>query len=109
VTVGVLPDTDRGAMNRYVQIPIVTGIGRARNLVIVLSADAVIALDGGYGTLSELAYALQHGEPVAGLGTWRLETDTGEEPPIYRAATAVEAVEWAIEAARDKMDRKTGD
>jgi hypothetical protein len=109
VTVGVLPDTDRGAMNRYVQIPIVTGIGRARNLVIVLSADAVIAIDGGYGTLSEVAFALQHGKPIAGLGTWRLETDTGEEPPIFRATDATQAVGWAIKAALGKVTQKTGD
>ena len=109
MTVGVLPDTDRSAMNRYVQVPIVTGIGRARNLIIVLSADAVIAVNGGYGTLSEIAYALQHGKPVASLGTWRLETDTGEEPPIFRATTAAEAVQWAIEAAHHKVPQKTGD
>jgi uncharacterized protein (TIGR00725 family) len=99
LTIGVLPDSDRGAMNAYVKIPIVTGIGRARNLTIALTADAVIAVDGGYGTLSEIAFALQHGKPVAGLGTWRIANDAGEAVPLYRAQDAAEAVAWAVKAA----------
>jgi uncharacterized protein (TIGR00725 family) len=99
LTIGVLPDSDRGAMNAYVKIPIVTGIGRARNLTIALTADAVVAVDGGYGTLSEIAFALQHGKPVAGLGTWRIASDAGEAVPVFRAADAVEAVAWASKAA----------
>jgi uncharacterized protein (TIGR00725 family) len=97
-TIGVLPDSDRSAMNPFVSIPIVTGLGRARNLVITLTAYAVIAVDGGYGTLSEIAFALQHGKPVAGLGTWRLETEAGEPAPIYRTEDPADAVAWAIEA-----------
>jgi uncharacterized protein (TIGR00725 family) len=91
LTIGVLPDSDRDAMNPYVQVPIVTGIGRARNLAIALTADAVIAIDGGYGTLSEIAFALQHGKPIAGLGTWRIESNTSATPrssPTSRAASA---------------------
>ena len=99
LTIGVLPDSDRSQMNPYVRIPIVSGIGRARNLTIALTADAVIAVDGGYGTLSEIAFALQHGKPVAGAGTWRLETGTGEAAPIFRTDDPAEAVAWAIEAA----------
>jgi uncharacterized protein (TIGR00725 family) len=99
LTIGVVPDADRAAMNSHVQIPIVTGLGRARNLIIALSADALIAVDGGYGTLSEIAFALQHGKPVAGLGTWRLQTDTGEEAPIFRTDDPAAAVTWAIAAA----------
>lgn len=99
LTIGVLPDADRALMNDYVRIPIVTGLGRARNLVIVLTADALIAVDGGYGTLSEIAFALQHGKPLAGLGTWRLQTDAGDEAPIFRTDDPVTAVEWAITAA----------
>jgi uncharacterized protein (TIGR00725 family) len=100
LTIGVLPDSDRSEMNPYVQIPIVSGIGRARNLTIALTADAIIAVDGGYGTLSEVAFGLQHGKPIAGLGTWRLESDGADEAPIFRAEDPVAAVTWAIEAAQ---------
>ena len=99
LTIGVLPDSDRGEMNAYVQIPIVSGIGRARNLTIALSADAVIAIDGGYGTLSEIAFALQHAKPVAGLNTWRLESDGAEVVSIFHTDDPAKAVTWAIEAA----------
>jgi uncharacterized protein (TIGR00725 family) len=101
LTIGVLPDSDRSQMNPYVQIPIVSGIGRARNLTIALTADALIAVDGGYGTLSEIAFALQHAKPVAGIGTWRIESDGPEAAPLFRTEDAVQAVEWAIAAAGD--------
>ncbi len=76
-TIGVLPGNDRRAANPFVDVPIVTGIGRARNLTVVLSADAVIAIDGSYGTLSEIAYALDNGRPVVGLDTWALSPPDG--------------------------------
>ncbi len=98
-TIGVLPGTDRGEMNPYVELPIVTGIGRARNLIIVLTADALIAIDGGYGTLSEIGYALAYGKPVIGLSTWQLKPDSGAEVPIQRATDAAEAVEMALASA----------
>jgi uncharacterized protein (TIGR00725 family) len=103
ITIGVLPDSDRSHMNPYVQIPIVSGIGRARNLTIALTADAVIAIDGGYGTLSEIAFALAHGKPIAGLGTWRLESESSEPDPIFRAEDAAAAVAWAIEAGQSRV------
>jgi len=99
LTIGVLPEDDGSQANRYVQIPIVTGIGLARNRTIVLSADAVIAIDGGYGTLSEIAYALQAGKPVVGLGTWSISSNGVEDVAIRRVDDAVEAVRWAVEAA----------
>jgi uncharacterized protein (TIGR00725 family) len=98
-TVGVLPESDRTQMNPYVTIPIVTGMGRARNLIIALTADAVIAVDGGYGTLTEIGFALQHDKPVAGLGTWQLSAAETPNPPIYRAKDPADAVRWALEAA----------
>ena len=72
-TIGVLPGTDRSEANPYVELAIVSGVGRARNLIVALSADAVIAIDGGYGTLSEIGFALQYGRPVVGCrpGRWR--------------------------------------
>jgi hypothetical protein len=99
LTIGVMPEDDRSFANRYVQIPIVTGIGLARNRTIILSADAVIAIDGGYGTLSEIGYALQAGKPLVGLGTWNISRGGIEDAAIARAEDAREAVEWAIEAA----------
>lgn len=98
-TIGVLPGTDRSEMNPYVSLPIVTGIGRARNLIIVLSADAIVAVDGGYGTLSEIGFALAFGRPVVGLATWTIASDDREEIPILRAQDPVQAVTLAVEAA----------
>jgi uncharacterized protein (TIGR00725 family) len=99
-TIGVLPGEDRGEANAYVEFPIVTGIGRARNLVIVLSADALIAIDGAYGTLSEIAFAHQYGKPVVGLNTWSLSRAGIEDATMMRASTAEDAVEMAVAAAQ---------
>jgi uncharacterized protein (TIGR00725 family) len=96
-TIGVLPGEDRDEANPYVTLPIVTGVGRARNLIIVLTAEALIAVDGGYGTLSELGFALQYGKPVVGLGTWRFSNGSDEDASIVRCDDAVEAVNKAIE------------
>ena len=99
-TIGVLPGPDRGDMNSHVEFPIVTNLGAARNVIVVLSADAVIAVDGSYGTLSEIALALVHGKPVVGLGTWRVSDASGvEDERIVRAGGPVEAVERAVKAA----------
>jgi uncharacterized protein (TIGR00725 family) len=72
LTVGILPGNDRTEANAYVQIPIITGIGYARNSIVVKSAQAVIAIGGSYGTLTEIGYALLNGIPVIGLNTWTL-------------------------------------
>jgi hypothetical protein len=98
LTIGVLPEDDRRAANPYVQIPIVTGMGPARNRIIVLTADAVIAIDGGYGTLTELGFALQAGKPVVGLGTWSMSSGGVEDESIQRVEDPVEAVERAMAA-----------
>lgn len=101
-TVGILPGNDRSEANPYVDIPVVTGLGEARNAVVVRSADAVIAISGGYGTLSEIGLALKMGRPVVGLGTWELRRDTGGGEPqgvVRRAASAVEAVDIALTSA----------
>ncbi len=94
-TVGILPGKDRQAANPDVEIAIATGLGEARNLTIVASADAVIAMAGGYGTLSEIALARKLGRPVIGLGTWCLG-----EGHIQVAGSPGEAVEMAIDALR---------
>jgi uncharacterized protein (TIGR00725 family) len=72
ITIGILPGNNPGDANQYVDIPIATGIGVSRNLIIIHSAVAVIAISGGFGTLSELAFALQLEKPVIGLGTWEI-------------------------------------
>jgi uncharacterized protein (TIGR00725 family) len=69
-TVGILPGEDRDAANGWVEIAIATGLGELRNGLVVRSADALVAIGGGHGTLSEVALALKLGRPVVGLGTW---------------------------------------
>jgi len=86
-TVGILPGDDPAAANPYVDTPIATGLGVARNLIIIHSARAVLAIDGSFGTLSELAFALQLNKPVVGLETW----DISEK--IYNALTPQQAIE----------------
>ena len=69
-TIGILPGDDPAEANPFVDIAIATGMGISRNLIIIRSAIAVVAISGGFGTLSELAFALQLQKPVVGLGTW---------------------------------------
>jgi uncharacterized protein (TIGR00725 family) len=95
-TVGILPGTDRAQANPYVDIPIITGLGEARNALVVRSADAVIAVHGGYGTLSEIALALKMGRPVVGLGTWQLRPPDRTESGLVTANSPAEAVQKAI-------------
>ena len=98
-TVGILSGDDTSNINPYVDIPICTGMGYARNVIIVKSAGAVIAVDGAYGTLSEIAHALGEDIPVIGLNTWTLVREGQEDDGIVRAKNAVDAVEMALEAA----------
>ncbi|KAF0183093.1 MAG: hypothetical protein FD164_822 [Nitrospirae bacterium] len=69
-TVGILPQPYRHDANAYIDVPIATGFGEGRNVFIVRTADALIAIGGEYGTLSEIAFALKSGKPVVGLNTW---------------------------------------
>jgi uncharacterized protein (TIGR00725 family) len=73
VAVGILPGLDRGAANPHVSVAVATGLGEARNALVVRAADALIAVGGAYGTLSEIALALKAGKRVLGLGTWEIE------------------------------------
>ncbi len=88
LTVGILPGADRNEANPYVDVPIVTGLGEARNTLVVRSAAVVVAVSGGYGTLSEIALALKMGRPVVGLNTWPIEA-------VIPARTPQEAVDKA--------------
>ncbi len=73
LTIGIIPSDDRNDANPYVQIPIVTGMGVGRNVMLVKSADVIIAVGGEFGTLSEIAHALNLGKTVIGLKTWELK------------------------------------
>ena len=73
LTVGILPQDHRDKANAYVDVPIATGLGIGRNVIIARTADAVIAIGGEYGTLSEIAFALQMGKPVVGIRTWDIK------------------------------------
>jgi len=97
MTIGVLPTADKLAANEFVDIPIVTGIGEARNSIIVRTADALIAIGGKYGTLSEIAFALAFGKPIVGLHTWQ-----GIEGMIQSASPA-EAVETIFQLIETKQ------
>jgi len=99
VTVGILPGDSRQAANPYVQIPIVTGMGYARNVAVVKSAQAVIAIGGNYGTLSEISHALQSGIPVIGLNTWALSKNGKPDNSIITAQSPAEAVNKALNLA----------
>jgi len=72
-TLGILPGMDRNEANRCVDIPVATGLGLARNILVVLNSNVIIAVDGKYGTLSEIGYALQYKIPVIGLDTWDIK------------------------------------
>jgi uncharacterized protein (TIGR00725 family) len=101
-TIGVLPGRSSKDANKYVDIPIVTTMGFARNVIVVNTGDAVIAIGGAFGTLSEIAYALGDGVPVVALKTWPL-TVKGDGDPItegmIQASDPVDAVEKALAAA----------
>lgn len=99
LTIGILPGDSRRAANPYVQIPIVTGIGYARNIVVVKSAQAVIAIGGSYGTLSEISHALQGGIPVIGLNTWSLSRNGQQDNSIILVQNPIEAVDKALNLA----------
>jgi uncharacterized protein (TIGR00725 family) len=98
-TIGILPGGNREAANKYVQIPIATNLGEARNIIVVKSAQAVIAISGGYGTLSEIGHALRNGIPVVGLNTWSLSRAGETDNSIIIARSPAEAVSKALNLA----------
>ena len=70
MTVGILPGVDKTSANLYIKIPLATGLGEGRNLLVVRASDVLVSVAGGYGTLSEIALALKGNKPVIGLETW---------------------------------------
>jgi uncharacterized protein (TIGR00725 family) len=101
LTIGILPGDSRQAANPYVQIPVVTGLSQARNVVVVKSARVVIAVGGAYGTLSEIGHALQNGIPVVGLKTWTISRNNKPDSSIINADNAKDAVEIAFSLIED--------
>lgn len=105
IVVGILPTATEEGGNPYVTIPIPTGMGEGRNILVVRAAHAVIAIGGWYGTLSEIAYALALGIPVVGLATWTIQRPGLVTDPIVRAQDPQEAVELAWRAAERRARR----
>jgi uncharacterized protein (TIGR00725 family) len=89
-TIGILPGIDKSQANPHIDFPIVTGLGEGRNLLVVRNSDAVIALPGEYGTLSEIAFCLKLGKPIIGLSAWDVSED------IIKAQNPEEAVKIAL-------------
>jgi uncharacterized protein (TIGR00725 family) len=98
-TVGILPDGDRSHANAYLDVALPTGMGELRNGLVARAGDAVIAVGGEFGTLSEIAFALKLGRPVVGLGTWELARAGQRVDAIVAVATPAEAVARALELA----------
>jgi uncharacterized protein (TIGR00725 family) len=98
-TIGILPGDDRGQANPWVEHAVATGMGEARNAVVVRTADALVAVGGEFGTLSEIALALRAGKPVVGLGTWELARGGRPVDAVVRAAGPDEAARLALDLA----------
>jgi uncharacterized protein (TIGR00725 family) len=98
--VGILPGPDRTGASSHLTVSVPTGMGETRNALVVRAADAVIAVSGEWGTLSEIALALKMGRPVVGLATWELAKGGSPVEGIVRATTPEEAVARALELAR---------
>lgn len=96
LTIALLPGDDPSEANPHVDVAIPTGMGQARNPLIVLASRVVVAIGGGYGTLAEISHALRLGRTVIGLRTWRAAVE-GLEAPIRHAATAMEAVRLVVQ------------
>src|SRR5438067_1505811 len=99
VVVGLLPDGDRSQANPYLTVSVPTGMGELRNGLVARAGDAVIAIGGEFGTLSEIGFALKLGRPVVGLRTWELARAGRRVDAIVDATTPAEAVTRALELA----------
>jgi uncharacterized protein (TIGR00725 family) len=100
LTLGFLPSNDPETANPDVDLVIPTNMGVMRNVLIDLAADAVVAIDGGLGTLSEIAIALQHRKPVFGLDTWQVDPARSGSAQVVSCASPEEAVAKALAACR---------
>ena len=107
VTIGVLPGDDPESANSYVDFPVPTGMGHARNAIVVKTGLAVLAVDGAFGTLSEIGHALGQIDPltVVGLKTWELSQNGEPDLSIIRASDPVDAADKAMAAAEARLAR----
>jgi uncharacterized protein (TIGR00725 family) len=97
ITIGIIPTDNKDDANEFIDHVIVTGFGEARNIIIVKTADAIVALPGKYGTLTEMAFALHAGKPIVSVSAWKL----GDE--IKQVENPLEAAKIALEMARDRI------
>jgi uncharacterized protein (TIGR00725 family) len=95
-TLGILPGADRTEANPHVEVAVATGLGEARNALVVRAADALVAVGGGFGTLAEIALALKAGKTVAALDSWELASRQAPSEAIVRADSPEEAVAAAL-------------
>ena len=102
-TIGILPGSEPEDANEWVDIPICTGMGYARNVMVVKSGRAVISVGGAFGTLSEIAHAIGDGIPVIGLETWTMSRHGSEDRSIVRADSPADAVSKAMAAAESRL------
>ncbi len=105
ITVGLLPGGDRAAGNPYLTVALPTALGEGRNVLLVRASDALVAVGGGFGTLSEIALALRTGVPVVGLTTWGLTLAGGPVAAFPVAQSPEQAAQLAVEAARNRFGR----
>lgn len=102
LTIGILPGDNPAEANEYIRVPIATGLGVVRNLVVVTSSDAVVAIGGRHGTLSEIGLALRMGRQVVALASWRVESERAVGGPrVHRARDPREAAQLALRMAKD--------
>ncbi len=117
LTIGILPGEDPGSANPFIDITLPTGLGFARNILVAYSGDAIIAISGRLGTLSEISYALLKKKPVIGIHTWNLEQLSGRMPSfeeqaygdsVIRCENAKEAVDRAFAIIENKEKCQNG-
>jgi len=94
LTIGLLPGEDPDDANEYIDFAIATGLGHARNAILARTADGIVAVGGGLGTLSEIALALRNRRPTIGIKTWRFDRQDRTEPELPVAKNATEALNW---------------
>jgi uncharacterized protein (TIGR00725 family) len=96
LTIGLLPGENPHEANAYIDIAIATGLSHARNAILARTADGLVAVGGGLGTLSEIALALRDRRPAIGIQTWRFDRHGRTEPELPVAANPTEALDWLI-------------
>jgi uncharacterized protein (TIGR00725 family) len=107
-TIGILPGTDRSDANPYVTFPLPTGMGEARNVLVVRASDALIAIGGRYGTLSEIALTLKLGKPLVGIRSWGLVHEGQQIAPFEQSETSEEAVDLTFRLVLQSEARRRG-